>query len=47
MKSSFKRAAQAAAQAGFCVFPIRPGLKVPVITGWQTKATEDKNAVET
>ena len=45
-KGSFKRAARAAARAGFRVFPIRPRSKFPAIKGWQEKATTDKKAID-
>jgi putative DNA primase/helicase len=44
--SKFLKAARAAAKTGFKVFPIRPGSKVPAISGWQKVATGDPREVD-
>jgi hypothetical protein len=38
--------ALAHAKAGFYVFPVAPGAKVPLIEGWQTDATRDQFQIE-
>jgi putative DNA primase/helicase len=42
----FLKHARAAAEAGFRVFPIRPGLKAPALKDWQQIATSSAKAVE-
>ena len=36
-----RRAAAAAARAGYCVSPVKPGLKAPAIENWEQEATRD------
>ena len=40
-----RRAAYAAARAGYCVFPVKPGQKVPAIEDWEHEATGDPAAI--
>jgi putative DNA primase/helicase len=46
-RSRFSNFAQHAAKAGFRVFPLQPGTKLPAIKGWQTKATTRAGMVNT
>jgi hypothetical protein len=41
-----RRAALAAAEDGYFVFPLRPGKKVPAIRQWQQAATQDPRVIE-
>jgi putative DNA primase/helicase len=44
--NQFRKAARRAASAGFSVFPLRPGEKIPAIKGWQEAATIDVTAID-
>ena len=35
------------AEQGYRIFPLRPGTKLPMIEGWQAKATCDADQLET
>ena len=46
MALPFSKFARHAAKAGFRVFPLQPGRKLPAIKGWQEKATEREDEVD-
>jgi hypothetical protein len=41
-RSSFLRAALAAVSRGWCVFPVAPGGKTPLVARWELRATTDR-----
>ena len=43
--AALRRGALAAAEAGYYVFPVMPGQKVPAIEKWEQKATRDRRSL--
>ena len=45
-KSKFRYSARLAIVAGFTIFPLVPGLKIPAVKGWQRIATARRKEVD-